>query len=846
MLIKDLFKHWTYQVFLPGEVLREKYDDFKSLLTQDIRAHEIMADIEEIYYQRKRVDMQVVEKKCLQLSRCVSLMVTKLLKISPIRYHSLNDYYKKFDFYIKYLLAPEIVSFLPPFVVDINFDNDDPMVAGGKANNLQIIHTALNVQIPKGFVITTNAFRYFLEYNNLSKTINRHLAQIDLTQTTQVNLISQKLIQCIMDAVVPGEIEDMIRVSLNDMQSGSEKELILAVRSSAVSEDGICSFAGQYKSVLNVRFEDVINAYKEVVASKYSVNALYYRITKGMVDADTPMAVLCMEMIDAKTSGVMYTRDIEKLDSEESAIYFVKGACEPLVSGMASAETVRVNRNSKKITFSGNKQFSIEKKTVEQLVKTGLKIETYFDQAQDIEWCQDQEDNLYILQTRPLLESLTPKNFELDHGQDCTSENYLQDIEKDNPILLQGGSMASSGVGIGRVFLLEQLSQLEQVPENTVLVTKYPLPEWVTIIKKLTAIVTDTGSAAGHFSSVAREFSTPMLVNTGNATKILEHGDLVTVHTDLKIVFQGKIVLKEGVQAVQDIEYDSFTNSPFMKTLSSVMKFISPLRLIDPSSDEFTPEGCRSFHDIIRFAHEKAVQEMFCHGKRKGSRKKGAIKLISDIPMLFYILDVGEGIKQYLPNSQSGSKSDSKKIHVDDVICSPFKAVYKGLSHPGIKWEQASHYDWATYDNIVMAGGIISPDDAQFGSYAIIAKDYLNINLRFGYHFVILDTFCGDIAEKNYILFRFSGGGGNPAGRALRVEFLVKVLTELGFIVQTKGEMVDGQLKHLNFEQQKEKLEWVGRLLGVTRLMDMHLTEETDINSCAGQFFNDNYDFKDY
>ncbi|MCK5097979.1 MAG: hypothetical protein KAR45_07735, partial [Desulfobacteraceae bacterium] len=268
----------------------------------------------------------------------------------------------------------------------------------------------------------------------------------------------------------------------------------------------------------------------------------------------------------------------------------------------------------------------------------------------------------------------------------------------------------------------------------------------------------------------------------------------------------------------------------------SVMKFVSPLKLINPASDEFIPEGCRSFHDIIRFCHEKAVQEMFSHGRRKGSRKKGAIKLVSDIPMLFYILDVGGGIKQDLPNL--------KEVQVEHVICTPFKAVYKGLSHPNIKWEQFSHYDWASYDNIVMSGGIISPDDAQFGSYALVASDYLNINLRFGYHFVILDTFCGKNTEKNYILFRFSGGGGNPTGRELRVAFLVEVLTSLGFVVETKGELVDGQIKHADPEEIREKLDWVGRLLGATRLMDMHLKDGVDINSFVRQFFNGKYDFR--
>ena len=840
MLIKDLFKYWTYQVFLPGTILREKYKAFKTLLIQDTRAHEIMADLEEIYYQKKRVDIQVAEEKCRKLASCVSLMVTNLSKISPVRYHSLREYFKKFDFYIKFLLAPEQYVFSPPFVININdIDCDSPLVVGGKAINLAIVKNNLRANIPNGFVVTTNAFRYFLEYNNLSKDINKLLSKSDITQPSNLLNISQTLTRKIMDAMVPGEIEDLIIKGLANMQPDNGKELKLAVRSSAVAEDGICSFAGQYRSLLSVKPDNIINAYKEVLASKYSVHALCYRIITGIPDTATPMAVLIMEMIDARASGVMYTRDIEDSGFEDLVIYSVKGQGEPLVSGKANPCIIRVDKHSKNIISEKSNGFEFEKTKASELALTGFEIEDHFDQPQDIEWCEDDFNNFYILQARPLSTQQLSKP--------CTeSDTLLKDQSlidkkridkkktdlKQSQVLLENCRSASAGVGSGQVFCLEHLSQLDQVPDKTVLVTKHPLPELVTIIERLSAVVTDIGSAAGHFASVAREFSVPMLVNTVNATKVLKHGSKVTIDTELKMVLKYDGINPAPVEAC----LDPFVKSRFMKTLSSVMKFVSPLKLINPSSDEFVPEGCRSFHDIIRFCHEKAVQEMFSHGRRKGGRKKGAVKLVSKLPMLFYVLDVGEGIEQNLPAS--------KEVHVDDVTCTPFKAVYKGLSHPGIKWEQFSNYDWAAYDNIVMSGGIISPDDSQFGSYAIIASDYLNINLRFGYHFVILDAFCGQNAEKNYILFRFSGGGGNPDGRALRVAFLVEVLTSLGFVVETKGEMVDGKLKQAGYEAIKEKLDWVGRLLGATRLMDMHLKDGIDINSFVDHFFNGKYDFR--
>jgi len=149
---------------------------------------------------------------------------------------------------------------------------------------------------------------------------------------------------------------------------------------------------------------------------------------------------------------------------------------------------------------------------------------------------------------------------------------------------------------------------------------------------------------------------------------------------------------------------------------------------------------------------------MFSIGDRKGSRKKGAKKLISNIPMLFYVLDVGQGIKadKKKNDQKKNNRVNEKTLRPEDIASIPMKAILKGLSHPEICWSETTHFDWEEYDRIVMAGGIISADSPQFGSYAVLSKEYLNVNFRFGYHFVIIDTICSSSKEDNYILFRFS------------------------------------------------------------------------------------------
>ncbi|OPX37040.1 MAG: hypothetical protein B1H13_13530 [Desulfobacteraceae bacterium 4484_190.3] len=147
MLLKNLFKYWTYQVFSPGTVLREKYEAFKSLLAHDKCAHEVMAELEEIYYNRIRVDFQVIAKKYDRLAESVSGIIEDLSRMCPSRYLNLKDYFKKFDFYIRFMLAPPEYNFSPPFTIQLDeIPPDGRSLVGGKALQLSVIKRDLELR----------------------------------------------------------------------------------------------------------------------------------------------------------------------------------------------------------------------------------------------------------------------------------------------------------------------------------------------------------------------------------------------------------------------------------------------------------------------------------------------------------------------------------------------------------------------------------------------------------------------------------------------------------------------------------------------------------------------------
>jgi pyruvate,water dikinase len=849
MLMKSLFKYWTYQMFSPETVLREKYEAFKSLLECDKRAHELMAELEEIYHNRIRVDFKIVESKYEEFADSVSEIIDNLLKMCPGRYLSLQNYFKKFDFYIRFMLEPPAYDFAPPFTLSWEeIPADGLKLVGGKAFNLATIGRNLKPRIPDGFVITTNAFHYFLEYNDFRKIIDKKLLELDIHSPASLEAVSGEITQLIEDAPIPPDLADAVRHAFDKLKADKGPEPVVAVRSSAVGEDTRSSFAGQYKTVLNVNADQIVKAYKTVIASKYTSRALYYRINYGLSDTETPMAVLVLEMIPARSSGVVYTDGLEDANAEVLNIHSIWGLGELLVSGRTTPDIIKmkkgrppqvadaiVGNKSHKLIYSPERgseivpvsederrSLSISTEAACELAEWSVKLESFYEEPQDIEWCQDESETLFLLQSRPL-RTTEKKSTE-------PPECEFEDI--DNPVLISTGQSASSGIGIGEVYKVDHGSSLENVPQGAVLVAPNASTRYVEVLDRLSAVVTDVGSVAGHFSSVAREFGIPALVDTGIATANLKTGRKVTVYADGNMVYDGIV---EAMSDSPCARKNLLENSPFIRKMRYVLDFISPLELVDPRASNFVPEGCRSLHDIIRFSHETAVQEMFQLGNRRVRKIGGSKQLNYDIPMHFYVLDVGDGLKKSL--------TDPNAVGLEDITSVPLKAVLAGLGHSDIRWGEFSHFDWAEHDKIVMSGGIISPKAAMFASHAVVSRDYLNLNLRFGYHFVILDAICTDNPADNYVLFRFSGGGADMDKRILRADFLNQVLQRFGFDVNRRSDLVDARLEGAKRSTMEEKLDWVGRLLGATRLMDMYLKDESMVEGFVEDFMNGRYHF---
>lgn len=833
MPIGQLFKHWTYQVFAPGSLLRAKYTAFKSLLEQDDIAMQRIADLEEIHFGGRLVDWAMIRRLCDELSAAVERCARELMEMSPSRYMGLMEFYRKIDFYVRLGVDLPEPDLAPPYVISLAEAAGNPALAGGKAAS--IARAATLVPAPPGLVVTTRAFEYFMETAELREQIRAALSRVDLAEPETVRTASKNLVALVRNAEMPQAAVEEIRNAIPGLEQEAQDkgladdtgEVRYAVRSSGVLEDGSRSFAGQFESVLNVPAVALVDACKEVLASRYDQSAIVYRVMAGLADEETPMAVLLMPMIAARNAGVVLSRDASRGGTRRAGIYVVDGAGESLVNGSRSGLAYQVERDE-------NDALSLAPTTSPPpLLRTGdglmdlaryavrlerAAAEEEHDEslppAREIEWVEDNEGSLWVLQSRPYagLEEVDTRPAE--EPEDVPEAPILADLE-----------VAAPGAGSGFVVHARGVPE-SPPPEGAVLVTATLSPQLSSFAHLLSGVISSAGSRASHFASVAREYGLPVFVSTAqDPFSALPEGEDVTLshRRGRGRVHTGRLESLAGAE--RPILH--LVDTPAGQRLAAVIPRISTLHLTNPESPEFAPEHCRSFHDLIRFVHEKSVAEMFSLVDKGGRSMTRAKKLKTELPIVLYVLDLEGGL---FP-----SAAPSTEITQDDIASVPLWAVWWGLSDQDADWSQGmTHVDWAEFDR-VSAG--IFPKEAKFlASYAVISANYMHMMIRFGYHFSVLDSICGPDAKNNYINFRFQGGGAAYDQRRRRLEFIRRILSHYEFEIEIRGDMLEAQLKRQSEGVTQRRLAMLGYLMAVTRLLDMALVDDEAMESALATF----------
>lgn len=818
---------------------RRRYNSFKLLLTANNRALEIMTELEMALRGSQPFGMAFVRSRSAAVCVNVYRMILRLRELAPSKYEELLSRFDEIRSQIEEIVASRKVVTGTRLIIPFS-ELDGAMIdeAGPKMANIGEIHSKLGLTVPDGFVVTSTAFQKFFEFNELKTEIDRRIQAAQKEEAEDLYSLSANIRQLIMETPLPPELETEITAAYRKLEEETAPNVKVSVRSSASAEDvaGL-AFAGQFKSELNVGEEHLADAYKGVVASKYSPQAMSYRLSRGVPDEDVIMCVGCMAMVDAISGGVMYSRDPVDPTDDSIIINSVWGLPKAVVDASVAPDLFVLSRGPKvtidrrtigrkarqfrcdaeegvcrmELNESQAEQASITDDQALALAYACLKIEEHFGSAQDVEWAIDAAGSVVILQSRGLKQESIPETSSNKPAQTAHAE-----------IVASGGVTASSGVGAGPVFRVSSETDKLRFPTGATLVTAQALPTWAPLLSRASALVTELGAVTCHLANVAREFGVPAILGMERATQILQDNETVTVDADARTIYQGEV---EELLVAAPAKKNLMEGSPVHRTLTEVVRWVVPLNLLDPDSHDFHPRKCVTLHDITRFVHEKSLAEMFSFGSDNKVSHQASKRLMGDVPMQWWVVDLDDGFNHPV---------DGKFVRIEEIASVPMRALWDGIV--AVPWEGPPPMDAGGFMSVLMQATANPGLDPALSSpysirnYFMVSKNFCSLSSRFGFHFSTVEALVGERDHENYISFVFKGGAADRKRRVTRVALIAGILEEYGFRVQLNQDGLVARLEGWPEHYMKGRLMMLGYLIMHTRQLDMVMADKASVS----------------
>ena len=819
---------------VPFKVL---FADFKKSLELNNQILDLINDANDKLSGDYIFDEQYIHTTCHELTDLVRELIVIINHLTNQKYPDLFTSFHKIEEDVQAILHGQVLYPVSDFTLPYDRITRDLIDSvGGKNAHIAEVSSLLKIQTPEGFAITTAAFTAFLQTDNLAEKVaelneNWEKGNISVENT------AAEIQKLILDTQLPVHLGQDIRNAAVEIMAGKNiDQPCFAVRSSALGEDETFSFAGQYRSCLSIPLEGLHDAYKQVVASLYSPEAMEYRKQKDFQPNEIMMAVAVQLMIPAKTSGVLYSYDPLHPETEKMMVSSAWGLGEPIVSGEIPTDHFMINRQapheisemqivrkeeSKVSQGSGGlkteqvredqkTQSSLTKKQLQTLAEFGLQLEKHFRKPQDVEFAVDHDNRVVILQSRQL---------HLQH-QKTPRACDLTELSSKYPIRMRGkGVAAMEGIAAGPVWNIAKGDSLQDFPVGAILVARHASPQLARVIHKAAGFVTDIGTTTGHLATVAREFRVPTLFNTENATELFESGQEITVDTECLTIYEG---------IVQELHYYSLHEDPIeemheYRLLRRVLKKIEPLNLFDPNEENFRPAECKTYHDLTRFIHEKSVETIidigFYHSHKRDTH---AGELIWEYPLDLILIDVGGGIEG----------EHEQGVRPEQIVSVPMQELLRGMSWPGM-WDMSpSKVDFTSFmSSLTRTAPTHSSSPEDVGrNLAVVSKEYTNINFRLGYHFTVIDAYIADSVLDNHIYFRFSGGVTESTRRSRRTRLLDEILSHYDFFCELHGDIIVARLKRMDRSSMLRRLFLLGLLVAFTRQLDVKMINDSKIH----------------
>ncbi|MEZ2236726.1 phosphoenolpyruvate synthase [Microcoleus sp.] len=440
---------------------------------------------------------------------------------------------------------------------------DIPLVGGKNASLGEMIQqlTPKGVNVPNGFATTAYAYRYFIESAGLDSKLRELFADLEVENVNNLRQKGKQARSLILETPFPRDLQAAIASAYDKLCDRYGESTDVAVRSSATAEDlPDASFAGQQETYLNVHgCTSVLECSHKCFASIFTDRAISYRQLRGFDHFDVALSVGVQKMVrsDLASSGVMFSIDTETGFKNAALITAAYGLGENIVQGAVNPDEYLVFKptlkqgfrpildkrlGTKKIKMvydiGGSKytknvsvattereKFAINDDEILQLAQWAVLIEEHYSEVRgtptpmDIEWAKDgNTGELFIVQARP----------ETVQSQKSVTVLRSYKLQGSSAVLAKGRAVGEA-IGQGKARVILEVSEIGEFEAGEVLVTNKTDPDWEPIMKKASAIVTNSGGRTCHAAIIAREMGIPAIVGTGDGTKLLKNGQEITV-----------------------------------------------------------------------------------------------------------------------------------------------------------------------------------------------------------------------------------------------------------------------------------------------------------------------------
>lgn len=807
------------------QAVQREFSLFRELLDSHNSALKLISRLEEAHQDGRLGRLSSLGDEFIRINEAVNETVERMIALGGDAYVPLRNRLAA--------ISEQVLSGLPigrPIPVDdytIPFhalSRERAFSVGTKNANLGELKVRLGLPVPEGFAISAWAYQYFIDANHLQERISRLLQGVHIRNYQDLELVSEDIREAVTGKPIPDDLASAIDGAFRDL-AGKTGTSECALRSSAVGEDTSFSFAGQYLSFLGVRRDTLLDRYKQILASKFTPSAIYYMLNHSLSDVNLGMGVVCMEMVDAAASGVAYTLDPLNPDDSYLVVNSVFGLGSYLVDGTITPDVFHVSRKTKAVTFakasrkpvqlqlrpehtvaqmpvseSDQDRPALDVGTLALLAEYALKIEEHFGCPQDIEWAVDRSGNLFFLQARPL---------------NIPESRAVGNVpaESQSLILLEGGTPICGGMGTGPVFHLTSVADLSSVPQGAILVTTTPSPYLVAVMHRINALVTMVGGNISHLATLARELGVPTVVGMPRAHELPANCE-VTVDASKGVIYAGNhpewmpVSLKP-----RRVAADHPTNECARRVIAPIVH----LNVIHPSDPSFTPENCLTVHDVLRFVHQKSMEEIFTALKRTKNKDRIGLRLKTKIPLVVNIIYLDQN---YLETRSARWVSDT------EIQSRPMQALWAGIREEG--WPQTPGSADLKGFMAVVGANLQEGHTPEFSenSYAFLSREYMLLNLRMGYHFSTIEAMATPEPEKNYIRMQFKLGGAPLERRIRRIWLIGELLRLMGFENSSQSDFLDSTIAYQSEEGTLERLKLLGRITILTKQLDMALASD--------------------